>query len=242
MHHNFYSFSLASFLIAVYFFWPLAPASQIPVSQSYPESRILESVEVPETATGGRILQYMDPDAEVGEPIIIIDEYSDFSCPYCKDYSLNTFPLLRDSFLKYPQIDYRFHYFPLHESVSTRELSKISYCAEKMGVFWDVHTLLFENPALTNWSDYRTLFENVLDDSALGNMDACLVDNDVLHAIESSLLEAKERGVEATPSFVINGNRRIVGAKSAQYFIEVIEEELARQGYTMEGSGSVVEN
>lgn len=49
-----------------------------------------------------------DPDADV-----TVVEYTDFSCPHCRDYNEEEFPAIREEYVEPGEIRYEYHDFPI---------------------------------------------------------------------------------------------------------------------------------
>ncbi len=58
---------------------------------------------------------------------------------------------------------------------------------------------------------------------------ACLEDEGVAEAIDRDVDEARGIGIDATPSFVVDGRCCLVGAQPVERFRAVIDEALARK-------------
>lgn len=54
---------------------------------------------------------------------------------------------------------------------------------------------------------------------------ACLASTETIRAVEESVQQGTRLGVVATPTFFING-RKVEGARGAEVFEEIIDEEL----------------
>lgn len=85
------------------------------------------------------------PDA----PVKVI-EFSDFQCPFCQRFVIETLPSLRDRVGD--EVAFGFAHFPilsLHPNAGRAALA--AECAHDQGQFWEMHDLLFERQAA--WQD-----------------------------------------------------------------------------------------
>ena len=113
----------------------------------------------------------------------------------------------------------------------SRLAAQAARCAARQGKFWEYHDHLYANQrgenqgqfAPTNLKSFAGAL--ALDTAAFGD---CLDKKEDLPAIQHELAEGRSRGVAATPSFLINGQRLISG--SAEQFYRAIDGELARLG------------
>ncbi|HQO57421.1 MAG TPA: thioredoxin domain-containing protein [Candidatus Omnitrophota bacterium] len=147
------------------------------------------------------------PDA----PVHII-EYSDFQCSACaKGQGILKEFLAREA----DRIFLEFRYF-LIEEIHPQAFRSAVYaeCAARQKYFWPFHDLLFS--AQTEWSRAgeggETYFKAYARSSGLdmGQLEACVQDSAVESAIEREIVEARFRGVSATPTFFING-KMVIG-------------------------------
>jgi protein-disulfide isomerase len=148
---------------------------------------------------------------------ITIVEFSDFECPFCGQYTRETFPTLKKDFIDTGRVRYVFRHFPL--SVHERGLpaAKAAACADEQRKFWEYHDLLFANQ------------ESLDDESLLSyakeldlNTDefASCINRTVVPEQDMDL--GARAGVSGTPSFFING-RKIAGALTAAEFAKELE-------------------
>ncbi|MBW6473412.1 MAG: DsbA family protein [Anaerolineaceae bacterium] len=143
-----------------------------------------------------------NPDAAV-----VVEEFSDFQCIACYRFWQN---FEEDFINRYVATgDVLFKYVPFsflgNESIQAAEAA---YCAEEEGRFWDYHDTLFLNwngENTGNFSDKRL----VAFAGSLGldenNFKACLNSNRYNSDVQEGLRYGRTLGVNATPSFVVNG-------------------------------------
>ena len=92
-----------------------------------------------------------DPDA----PITII-EFSDFECPFCARFHVQTLPLLLEEYIDQGKVKLVFRDFPI-QSIHPNALpaSVAAECANDQGKFKGMHDMLFENQS--QWSKQETV-------------------------------------------------------------------------------------
>ena len=84
---------------------------------------------------------------------VVIAEFSDFQCPFCRRWNEETLGALRPTFGK--DVALAFLHFPIvqiHPNAGNASLAAI--CADKQGKFWDMHDLLFAHQA--EWQSLGT--------------------------------------------------------------------------------------
>jgi protein-disulfide isomerase len=169
-----------------------------------------------------------DPDA----PITIV-EYSDYQCPYCGRYVLETLTLLRENYIQTGKVRYFFKDFPLTSMhPQAVEAAEAARCAGELGgdeAYWDMHDRLFAGQA--EWSGqagYVEVFKGYAGELGLtqADFDQCLDSGRYVDAVQADMMEGAGFGVTGVPAFFING-QPLVGAQPYQVFAQMIEALLA---------------
>jgi protein-disulfide isomerase len=111
--------------------------------------------------------------------------------------------------------------------------------AQDQGHFWDYHDLLYENQKSTNSGAFSD--EKLLDLARQAGLDAerfeaGLKGGEYEAVVNEDFREAQDAGIQATPSFTING-RKVVGPQPLETFEQVIEEEAQKAEESQAGSG-----
>lgn len=161
-----------------------------------------------------------DPAQGPSDAPIEIVEFSDFNCPYCRKFHLETFPLLMAA---YPdQIRFVYRDFPV-TSAESYIAAQAANCAGRQDAYWEFHNALFTGEFGLGREAYDGYAERLgLDVAALG---ACLDDGGEGPEVESDARAAAALGVNGTPTFFINGIP-LVGAQPLISFRSVIDGEL----------------
>ena len=87
-------------------------------------------------------------------PITII-EFSDFQCPFCARFHIQTLPLLLEEYIEPGKVKLVFRDFPI-QSIHPNALpaSIAAECANEQGKFKEMHDALFENQ--NEWNKQET--------------------------------------------------------------------------------------
>ena len=166
-----------------------------------------------------------DPDAPV-----IIEEFSDFRCYYCRQFSLDTEPALVEDYIATGQVYFIYRQFPLGQA--SIPASEASICAAEQNLFWDYHDVLFANQ---DESDPNALSKRRLIAYAesigadIEEFESCLAEGRTKDAVQADYQAAQAAGVESTPTFFVNG-LEISGAQPYAVFKEAIESALLTAG------------
>lgn len=153
---------------------------------------------------------------------IVIVEFSDFQCPFCRKFHDETYQSLLDA---YPgQIRFVYRNLPLtsiHPNAMPAAVA--SLCANDQDAYWDYHEKLFSSETL----DEATYIQYATDlDLNVDTFTACLSDGSHDAFIQEDMQFALDLGVQSTPTFFVNG-LAIVGAQPLTNFQQIIDKELA---------------
>lgn len=103
-------------------------------------------------------------------------------------------------------------------------------CAAQQGKFWEYHDHLYGNQRGENRGQFAAAnlkqFAAALGLNAAA-FNSCLDKAEDIPTIQRELTEARQRGVTATPTFYVNG-QRLVGARSIEAFVAAIEDALSK--------------
>lgn len=165
-------------------------------------------------------------------PVTMFD-WSNFQCGHCAQHVHETIPQIEQAYIETGKVRYIFR--PLiwdpEGQVADRRVAESLYCAGEQGKFWEMHDWAFSNVERWLYADDVIAFliqeaaaEVGLDRAAL---ERCLRQETYRPRIEEILADARARGINSTPSFLI-GDQPLVGAYPFSVFQQIIEEELAQ--------------
>jgi protein-disulfide isomerase len=157
---------------------------------------------------------------------ITVYEMSDFQCPYCRRFALNTFPALDREYISTGKVRWVFINYPLtmiHPNAAVA--AEVAMCAARAGKFWDVHDLLFRNQS--TWAPLTepgAFFLTLADSAAIpaAPFRKCLADRATLQEIASDAKGASQSGATSTPSFYIEGGL-LPGAQPVEVFRQILD-------------------
>lgn len=156
---------------------------------------------------------------------IVIIEYSDFQCPYCKMFTDNTYARLRQMYGD--QVRFVYRDFPL-DSIHprARPAAEAAQCAHEQGKFWEYHDLLFANQQALETDDLKRYAQQLSLDMEQFNQ--CVDTRKYQASVEADVQAGLRQNVTGTPTFFING-QALVGAQPFEAFQAVIA-QLNRAG------------
>ena len=151
-------------------------------------------------------------------PITII-EFSDFRCPYCQRFRIETLDQLLAA---YPdQIRFIYRDFPV---VGGFEAAVASECADEQGEYWAYHDLLFSGEFADLSNEAFLAYGRSLE-LDLDSFSSCLDEELIASEVEADAMYAAGLGVTGTPTFFVNGIP-LVGAQPMEVFVQIIDAEL----------------
>jgi protein-disulfide isomerase len=154
-----------------------------------------------------------------------VTEYSDFECPFCAQFATVQMPVIREQLIATGKVRWRYRDFPLPTHRSSRLASFAALCAGEQGKFWEMHDrLFFHHQWAQTGKNPRGLFRDFA--KAIGldpaRYDACMDAQRYAGRIQASLEEGTALGVNATPTFFVNG-RRHAGRSTSDVFKAVVD-------------------
>lgn len=137
------------------------------------------------------------------EPVITFVEYGDFQCDACA----RSRPLIARLVELYgDRVRFIFRHFPVRSSHPQAQLAaEAAEVAAEQGKFWPMHDLLFANSSALDLEDLRRYARAIGLD--LQSFDEALADRRYEQPVRMMLKEGLRSGVNATPTFFIDGDR-----------------------------------
>ena len=174
-----------------------------------------------------------EPDA----PITMV-EFSDFECPFCARYFVQTEPAINESYVKTGKVRVVFRDFPLEDlHPNAPAAHRASLCVAEQGAaeYWEMHAKLFQTQ--TEWSnslDPLPVFARLAEESGADPdaYDTCMADAETTKqpVLDAGLADGAAAGVSGTPTFIFVGEDGIpyplVGAQPYDQFALYIDSML----------------
>ena len=162
-------------------------------------------------------------------PVTII-EFSEFLCPYCQRFALQTLPQIREAYEG--EVRYVYRDFIVHGEPATK-ISEATECADDQDKFWEYHDHLWENystlgqQAQTGMDALTTTLKGYASDLGLdtATFNDCLDTGKRTAEVQKDSQDARAYGVTGTPAFFVNG-QLVSGAQPFSVFQQVIDAAL----------------
>jgi protein-disulfide isomerase len=181
-----------------------------------------------------RVQVSVDDDAVLGDadaPVTII-EFSDFQCPYCARFVLNTMPEIKSKYIDTGKVKLVFRDFPLGFHANSGHAALAAECAEDK--YFEMHDALFAGQA--DWAsveDPTTIFKGYAKDIGVDvtKWQTCYTSGKYTNETSKDLADGSAAGVTGTPTFFIGNDKdgyvTLVGAQPFSAFQQAIDAELA---------------
>lgn len=133
-------------------------------------------------------------------PLVIV-EFSDFQCPFCRQ----AYPIIRQFVNAHPEdVMYVYRHFPIEtlHPLAARA-AEASMCAHEQNLFWPYHDLLFQNQDTLSAAKLSSLAQAVGADS--DEFATCMDSQRYAQIVEQDYLTGLQLGVVGTPTFFVNG-------------------------------------
>ena len=195
--------------------------NQLPTKQQSPPLKISE-----------------DNDPVIGDidaPITII-EFSDYQCPFCARFHIQTLPTIMDEYIDKGTVKLVFRDFPI-QSIHPNAVpaSVASECANEQGKFKEMYDVLFEKQ--NEWNNQEMskaveLFSQYASKMQLDQekFDSCLKNGKYIEEIKKDLEDGRAYGISGTPGFFIGNDQigfiELKGAQPFENFKKVIDSQL----------------
>ena len=157
-------------------------------------------------------------------PVVMIN-FSDFGCPYCASFSLQTYPELEREFVATGKVYYKHVPFVMGMFPNGQQAARASECAADQGKFWPMHDRIYATQR--DWKRARDPWVPLVNAAVGAGLDTtafrrCFNDHRTEPRTRRASNIASDLGVRATPSFVVNG-RPIEGALPLAEFRRILD-------------------
>jgi protein-disulfide isomerase len=157
---------------------------------------------------------------------ITVYEMSDFQCPYCRSFALETFRALEKEYISPGKVRWVFVNFPL-TSIHANAVAAAStaLCAARQDAFWPVHDLLYTHQ--DTWAPLKEpgpFFLSLADSAGISKpkLLECVKSPATVSEIRSEAEGSERAGAGSTPSFYIEGGL-LAGAQPLPVFRHVLD-------------------
>jgi protein-disulfide isomerase len=157
---------------------------------------------------------------------VTVYEMSDFQCPYCRSFALETFRALEAEYISPGKVRWVFVNFPL-TSIHANAVAAAgtALCAARQDAFWPVHDLLYTHQ--DTWAPLKSpgpFFLSLADSAGISKAKLleCVKASTTESEIRLEAEGAERAGASSTPTFYIEGGL-LTGALPLPVFRQVLD-------------------
>lgn len=175
----------------------------------------------------GRGYNEGDPDA----PIRVV-EFSDFACPHCREFHLESYPTVREEFVESGTVLWKYIPFVLGIFPNSVEAARAGECAIEQDAFPPLRDRLFqEQPAWLEAENPREMFVGYAGEEGLDveRFASCLEEGRRDEEVQRNIELGRQIGIRGTPTFMINGVT-IQGNRPPEVFRDVFNQLMEEDG------------
>lgn len=131
-------------------------------------------------------------------------EFTDYQCPFCKDFHTKTFPALKRDFIDTGKLRFVAKDMPLDFHQNAQGAAEAAQCAGEQGHFWQMRDAMFQNsPKLAREDLLRYAAELALNKTPF---EQCLNSHKFEVDVRLSLALAGSLKISGTPAFLVGAS------------------------------------
>ena len=181
---------------------------------------VAQAPKPPDEATVRNLLAPSGQDRMLGQPEapITIIEYASLTCPHCAHFSVDVLPKLKQKWIDTGKAKLVLRDFPLDEPALRAAM--VARCAPPERFYPLVDTFFAQQEQWATTRDYRAALEKLAKLGGISNKEfaSCISDKKLEDQVaQSRLTAAQQLGVDATPTFFVNG-KKFDGAPTLEAF------------------------
>lgn len=211
---------------------PYFKAKQTPTNVAAAPQEPQRKEEAPRALSADQWAKLTDDDPSKGagaDAKVTIVEFSDFQCPACGSFVNGALPALTENYIATSKVRFVFRDFPLDIHQYAPMMAGAAACANEQGKFWEMHDALFKNQRTVSYSEKP---EDLIKGYAttigvdMKGFNECTKAKKYEQEIQKDFIDGAAAGVNATPTFVINGKMVSGALPFEKFFKPIIEAEL----------------
>lgn len=148
------------------------------------------------------------PSRGAAEAQIVMVEFSDFQCGYCRKFAFETLPRLEERYIQTGKMRFIYRHMAVLGQPSAQAAQAAS-CAFEQGKFWEYHDTLFRSNSPLAFS--ATQLKRYAADLKLDaqGFATCLDSGRYSERVQTETIFGRALGANGTPSFLVNGQLAI---------------------------------
>ncbi|GBC85543.1 Disulfide bond formation protein D [bacterium HR11] len=138
---------------------------------------------------------------------VVVVEYSDYQCPFCRRAFEQIEPQLMQQYGDKVKFVYKQFPLPIHPWAFKASIAALCVHKYHPKAYWDLHSRLFQSQNEIRVENLRDRFQAIARELNLdtNRLLACFDKEETRPEVEADMNEAQALGVSSTPTFIING-------------------------------------
>lgn len=172
---------------------------------------------------------------DVNAPVTIV-EFSDYQCPFCRQYFEQTYSLIKENYISTGKVKLAFMDFPLNFHEGAVDYARAARCTRELGgdeAYFEMHDKMFKEQTIIEGGIVSGTVPYVGDEvvktwaKQIGyDISECFDSEKYTEEVNADLAYGQSLGVSGTPGFFVNGIK-LEGAQPYAVFSQIVDSELA---------------
>jgi protein-disulfide isomerase len=129
-------------------------------------------------------------------------EFTDYQCPYCRQFHVQTFAELKKNFIDTGKVRFFSRDLPIYSAhPDAMRAAEAGHCANDQGEFWSLRDWMANSPDKLDLASLVAEAESLKMDVRAFRV--CVVSEKYKPDVQADLMEAMRIGADGTPAFVI---------------------------------------
>ncbi|MGA7323396.1 MAG: DsbA family protein [Rhodomicrobium sp.] len=185
---------------------------------------LIQSARAADEAQGTQTSKELLPEMALGSPNapVTIIEYSSLSCPHCAAFHKDVLPTLKSEYIDTGKVRYVVREFPLNDSALAGAV--VARCLDPSRYFAFVNMLFAKQDEWAFKEDALAPLKQLAKQAGMTGeeFDKCIDNESLQKKILAVRDEGQKKGVNATPTFFVNGTQ-LKGAATMQAVVEAMK-------------------
>ncbi|MEW6722682.1 MAG: thioredoxin domain-containing protein [Candidatus Micrarchaeota archaeon] len=156
------------------------------------------------------VASLMDDDMKLGSdsaPIVII-EFSDMQCPFCRKWFIESYSSLKQEYIDTGKAQLVFRDFPLSFHPAAQKAAEAVECAADQGKGWELHDKMYEEQSKQGSGTVQFSVDDMKSWASQIGLDAasfntCLDSGKYANEVAADYNDGLAAGVQGTPAFIV---------------------------------------
>ncbi|MEL7625943.1 MAG: thioredoxin domain-containing protein [Anaerolineaceae bacterium] len=145
------------------------------------------------------------PSAGDPEAPVKVAQFSNFTCSHCQNYARESEASFFRDYVDSGKVYITYYDFQFQEDASTKA-AQATYCAGEQNKFWEYKKLVYQNAGYSGaYADESLRYYASDVNLDMVSFESCLASDRPAKVIEDGRNYGKALGVNATPTFIVNG-------------------------------------